>query len=464
MIQRSLRAILLLWPCLFLLWPNVLRAGRDRELAARVQPIIDRRVETRANLSLVVGLVSEKGSRLFTAGPAKPGGRTVFEIGSITKVFTGILLAEAVRRGEVKLNDPIVKHLPPRVKLASKRARDITLLDLATHTSGLPRMPSNWRPRDPKDPYSDYSVQDLYRYLASDKNIGRDRNRYQYSNLGYGLLGHLLAGRAGMDYGTLILERISLPLGLADTRINLSSGQRSRLAVGHNAAGQAAPYWSFGVLASCGALHSTAEDLLKFAAANTGRSETSLSPVLRDVQLPRRKGPAPNVKIGLGWHMLNLFGQEIFFHDGGTGGFGGFVCFTVKDRIGVVVLSDTTIVAESISDIGLHLLQEKFPLRPERRAVDLDPLILETYMGRYTIRAEDGKPAATITISRRDKGLLYKEENDEEATPILPTSETEFFFKAFANATIKFVRDERGRVSGLIIFSAGQKIQARKID
>ena len=170
-----------------------------------IRKILAERVDTyHQSVGIVVGVIEPAGRRIVTYGRASTGGPmpldgdTVFEIGSMSKVFTSLLLADAVQRGEVALTDPITKYLPSSVKVP-ERGRPITLQDLSTHTSGLPRLP-DMNPKDPENPYADYSVDQLYRFLSTyqlPRDVGAS---YEYSNLGAGLLGHILALRAGMDY------------------------------------------------------------------------------------------------------------------------------------------------------------------------------------------------------------------------------------------------------------------------
>src|SRR2546423_4461591 len=181
----------------------------DDEIKSILQDRIDR---AKRSGGIVVGLIDDKGTRIISYGkPSREStkivnGDSVFEIGSITKVFTAILLADMVERGEVSLNDPISKYLPKSVKTPTRDGREITLLDLATQTSGLPRLPGNMRPRDQNNPYADYTVEQMYEFLSGytlTRDIGE---KYEYSNFGVGLLGHILALRAGTDYETLVVK------------------------------------------------------------------------------------------------------------------------------------------------------------------------------------------------------------------------------------------------------------------
>ena len=201
-------------------------------------------------------------------GDKRPlNGDTLFEIGSITKVFTALLAADMAQRGELKLDDPISKYLPSTVKVPERNGRQITLIDLATHTSSLPRMPNNFRPKDPGNPYADYTVDALYSFLSS-YELPRDIGvKFEYSNLGFGLLGQGLAARAGMDYEKLVVTRICDPLHMNSTRITLSEPLRQRFAAGHSADLVTVPGWDIPTLAGAGALRSSTNDLLTFLAA-----------------------------------------------------------------------------------------------------------------------------------------------------------------------------------------------------
>ena len=201
---------------------------------------------------------------------ARFNGDTIFEIGSATKVFTSLLLADMVQRGEVALNDPVAKFLPAGVSVPERNGRQITLVDLATHTSGLPRLPANLNPKDPNNPYADYTPEQLYQFLSSyqlPRDIGA---QYEYSNLGGGLLGFALARRAGMSYEALVKSRICDPLGMKDTGITLTPEMKARFAVGHDQGLARVENWDLPTLAGAGALRSTANDLLAFVSANIG--------------------------------------------------------------------------------------------------------------------------------------------------------------------------------------------------
>jgi len=459
LIRNAIIVVLFLWAASFL------HAAENPPSDSEIEVILRERIDTaKQGVGIVVGLVDEKGPRIIRYGKLSRGsvrtvdGDTVFEIGSATKVFTALLLADAVERGEMKLDDPISKYLPPAVKVPTRNGRQITLLDLATHTSGLPRLPDNFTPGDVNNPYADYTVAQMYAFLSGytlPRDIGAT---YEYSNLGAGLLGHILARKAGTNYEALVVQRICRPLGMTNTQSMLSPGLRARLATGHNAAGEPVANWDIPTLAGAGALRSTANDMLKFIAANLGLTKSDLWPTMQLTQVPRHAAGSPDMQIGLCWHILNKFGTEAIWHNGGTGGYHSFIGFDKKKRRGVVVLANS---ANSIDDIGFHLLEPQQPLAhfepaKERVAINLKPEILDRYVGQYELA-----PSVFFNL-RRDGGKLMAQLTGQEYYEIFPESETEFFYK-IVNARITFNKDAGGKVQSLVLHQNGLDQTAKKI-
>ena len=223
-----------------------------------IQHIISQRVDRRRSTGIVVGVLDPDGQRRVVAhgdpGPGQPplGPRSVFEIGSIPKAFTATLLADMVQRAEVNLDDPVARFLPTTVTVPTRGQRQITLVDLATQTSGLPRLPTNLQATDPANPLADYTVQQLYAFLSA-YVLPRDPGaEYEYSNLGFGLLGHALARRAGTSYQQLLAERILGPLGMTMTGVTLTPAMRRQLALPHNDRGEVVAAWDNPTLAGGG--------------------------------------------------------------------------------------------------------------------------------------------------------------------------------------------------------------------
>jgi serine-type D-Ala-D-Ala carboxypeptidase/endopeptidase len=433
--------------------------------------LVERIDDQQQSVGMVVGAMDATGRRVVSYGSLDQGdprvldADTVFEIGSVTKVFTSLLLADMVERGEVALNDPVAAFVPTGVRIPGRGDRQITLQDLATQTSGLPRAPSNLKPKDPANPYADYSPEGLYEFLSSYK-LSRDiGERYEYSNVGVGLLGHALARRAGTSYEDLVANRIAKPLGLKSTGITLTSDMRRRLAVGHNSQLQAVRNWDLDVLAGTGALRSTTSDLLTFLAANLDHSHSPLAPAMKAQLTVRRPTGMPDLEIALGWHIYTRYGGEIVWHDGGTYGYCSFIGFDPKARRGVVVLSNALSLAGEeigIADIGFHLLNPQFPLgapepRRERREIQLHEQVLKRYVAQYELASN-----FVLSITQAN-GHLYAKATGQPQCEIFAETETSFFYK-IVDAQIDFETDADGTVQGLVLHQSGRNVVAKRLE
>jgi len=318
---------------------------------------------------VVIGVLREDTTAVHAFGAVDPTGRpptarTLFEIGSVTKTFTGLLLADAVERGKVELSTPVGALLPDSVKVGTADSTTMTLKHLATHRSGLPRLPSNLgATARPDDPYAAYGDSALYAFLDDYPLPRAPGTAYQYSNLGMGLLGHLLARRADTTYAALVRRRITVPLGLSDTRIRLSGAQHSRFAQGYNRAGAPTSAWHFDALAGAGALRSTAVDLLKYlrahrrALAAAPDTTAVLSRTMRRATTVRAPTDRENTGIGLGWHQSARDGHAVWWHNGGTGGFRSVVALDRETGHGVVVLVNTALSSRTVLETGRALLR-----------------------------------------------------------------------------------------------------------
>ena len=443
---------------LLCLLPVVCRAQDQPPATDEVTEIIRTRVEKeKRGVGIVVGLIDEAhGTRVIPFGrTALEGGlavnsRTMFEIGSITKVFTSLLLAEAVARGEIKLDDPVAKYLPPEVRMPTRNGRQITLLDLATQRSGLPRLPTDMKPANPADPYADYPAAQLYAWLSGytlTRDIG---SRYEYSNLGVALLGRALAHRSGMDYEQLVVTDVCRPLGMADTRIMLPKELQSRMAAPHDAQLAPASSWNLGVFAGAGGLRSDVNDMLKFLAANLG-GQSPLTAAMKMTHEARNDAGNPTMDIGLAWHIDMSHSPPITWHNGGTGGYRSFIGFDAVRHRAVVVLSNT---ANSVDDIGFHLLNAGYPLDkptppvPARSTVPLSSAVADRYVGRYAIQ-----PTFVIAFTR-EGDRFFVQATGQSKLEVFAESETKFFLKA-VDAQVSFVQDARGQFNTLILHQNG---------
>ncbi len=340
-------------------------------LADDVVSSIEKRIAYGINPSIVVGIIDKDGPRYFCFGN-KSGhddplnDHTIYEIGSITKVFTAILLAVQTGEGKLKLDDPVENYLPSQVKIPGYGANKITLGNLSDHTSGLPRMPGNFIPANPGNPFADYTVDKMYSFLSGYKLTRDVGSEYEYSNLAQGLLGHILALNAGTSYESLMTETIALPLGMKETKITLDERMKNNLAKGHNM-GREVENWDFVALAGAGAIRSSAYDMLKFLAANMGLSATPLQTAMNKThEVRHNKG---GMRVGLGWHIANGRDGDVIWHNGGTGGYRAFAGFVKETGTGVVVLTNST---ESVDDIGFHLLNPESNLREIKPSVTFE--------------------------------------------------------------------------------------------
>lgn len=328
--------------------------------------------------AMVIGLVDERGSRIYAAGklsngqPGQVDGDTVFELGSVTKVFTALLLLDAVRRGEVRLDEPVERCLPSRVSVPSYGGQKITLRHLASQDSGLPWHPHYFADRERRltlpelrDAANAYTVDDMYRFLSGFALTRRPGAEFQYSNVGLALLGHALERRANSDYESLVIDRICRTLSMDDTRITLSPAQAKRLARGHWADGSPAENVHFQAMRPAGSLLSTGNDLLKFLSAGLGLDDSGITPLVQQSLVIRHVNHPRFGKTAMPWfdeRVYNPPGTEILGHGGGGYGYLAFIGVEKKKRRGVVVL--TSQLGFSPYGVGWTLLQE-LPLTEE---------------------------------------------------------------------------------------------------
>jgi CubicO group peptidase (beta-lactamase class C family) len=428
-----------------------------------IRTILRERVDGKRSSGLVVGVIDATGAKRVIAygvqgapGSKALDGNTVFEIGSVTKVFTTAILADMVNKGEVRLEDPAGKYLPASVKMPVRGGKQITLLDLATHTSGLPRLPTNMKPADQSNPYADYTVQQMYDFLNAYK-LPRDIGaQYEYSNFGMGLVGHVLALRAGKSYEALVTERVLAPLGMRDSRITLTSDLRARLAAGHDESGKVVPSWDLPTLAGAGALRSTVNDMLKFLAANLDTTVAPVARALRTAHAERRGSGTPNLALGLGWHISMTPGARIVWHNGGTAGYHSFIGFDETKHIGVVVLSNS---AASIDDIGRYILNPALPLaKPPvvRKEITIDSKLLDACVGEY-----EYSPAFHIVVTK-EGSALYAQATGQSKLRLYAESPTEFFFKD-VDAQVTFMKDASGKVTQAVLHQNGFAQLGRRV-
>jgi CubicO group peptidase (beta-lactamase class C family) len=339
-------------------------------ISQEVRDNIKRRIENGFNPAIVVGLISSDTITYYSYGVKSlktndsVNPNTVFEIGSISKTFTGIVLADMALEGELSLNDPLQEFIPDSITAPTRNGDSIKLYQLSNHTSSLPRMPSNFAPANYENPYIDYTEEQLYSFLNEYKLQSDIGSEYEYSNYAVGLLGHILAKTNGTSYEDLILEVITKPLGLENTRIHLTPKMKENLALGHSN-GVQVENWDLTCMAGAGAIRSTTVDMVNYISANMGRTKSDLYPAMQlSHKNSRKEGVTPIV--GLGWHTMLIDDLEIVWHNGGTGGYKSFAGFVKGGDKGVVVLSNSN---ETLDDIGVHLLNPAYNLKTIRPSI-----------------------------------------------------------------------------------------------
>jgi len=454
---------------------DVVDPGKVRAL---VQPLVERDWA----YGLSIGLISDRGTQVLGFGRVSesdsrpPAADTIFEIGSVSKVFTGLILAQMTwdETDSLQVSDPVQKLLGDSTTVPKGAEREITLLHLATHTSGLPRSPDNFDPKDPANPFADYSVAQLGRFLARYKLFREPGTSFEYSNLGIGLLGHALTVKSRLSYEDLLQSRICKPLGMADTCVTLDKPHQSRRAQGHDAQGAAVPDWSWDVLAGAGAIRSTVADLLKFLAANLAPEKTPFGSAITISQAIQFKSLDDEDAVGLAWrirqavafnddpsvgfaHRIRNDGR-IIWHAGETGGYSAFIGFCPEKRVGVVVLANSaSIKVQGLGFLLVDLLRtgKAEPLAlPAVVKVSVDSL--ERLVGTYCML-----PATTVLVTRAGD-QLFMQLAGQEAYKCYPKSERSFFLRV-VEAAVTFDAKDDGTISQLVIHQNGQDMAATKV-
>jgi CubicO group peptidase (beta-lactamase class C family) len=450
---------------LFLLTGLLFVAQAQSVIPQNVKDNIKLRVDNGQHPGIVIGIIEGDKTEYYSYGvksfPAREpvDERSVFEIGSISKTFTGILLADQVIKKKMSLDDPLQKYLPASVTAPTRNGASIKLVNLSNHTSSLPRMPDNFKPANPANPFADYSEKQLYDFLQSyvlPRDIG---SQYEYSNYAVGLLGHVLAAQQRTTYEALMVDVIAKPLGMEDTRVVFTPSMKKNLAMGH-ADGIQAENWDISTLAGAGGIRSTATDMLKYVRANMGKTNSKLYPAMQlSHQHTRPDGNLPMV--GLGWHMSIAGTNEFIWHNGGTGGYRSFAGFTKDGARGVVVLTNST---ASVDDIGMHLLNSSMPLTDPNASkaseqiqeVAVDEQTLESYVGEYELM-----PNFILTVTRAGT-QLNAQATGQGQFPVYAKTKNVFFYKVVV-AQLTFNQSTAGIVESVTLNQGGQQVTGKKL-
>ena len=385
-----------------------------------------------------------------------PGEKTLYEIGSISKVFTSLLLADAVESGKLKLDNPISTVMKELSEQNPEVGDSITFKQLSHHVSGLPPMPDNVNPRDSTNPFDGYDRRLLTEYMVSARPARKPDAAYEYSNLGVGLLGDLLARQAGVSYEALLKEKVTGPLRMSDTTITLSPEQLSRFAPPHNAALLPDKSWDFDALAGCGAIRSTIDDMLLFAEASLNPPS---GPVGKAIELawkqhkPRKNG---NHAMGLGWMIAGDGSTR--WHNGQTGGYQSMILVSRPMKCAVVLLcntagSGTDALAEQIiqtlmgMDVQPRTFEKEFKVAPE---------VAKRLEGKYELA-----PSVVITV-QVSNGRMMAQITGQQFLALIPKSETEWKYQ-LVDATLKFELPKSGNSPKVTLLQAGRELPSRRL-
>jgi D-alanyl-D-alanine-carboxypeptidase/D-alanyl-D-alanine-endopeptidase len=430
----------------------------DKELHAI---LVERIGVRRWGTAIAVGVSSPQGRQVVTYGtlalndPRKVDGATVFEIASLTKVLTALVLADMAGRNQLKIDAPVSTCLPAGVKVPAHGGKQITFVDLATHSSALPLRPANLASQTALNKYAGYTVEQLYQGLATFELPRDPGTAFEYSNWGFGLLGIALGHCSGKSYEALLAERVTGPLGMRDTTFEPTGAARSRLAAAYDAKLKPVPNEGLGALNGSGGLYSTVNDLLAFIEVFLGRGPQSLTSAAATMIEPRRPGDDSDTRMGLGWRVTTNKGVATLWSSGRADGYRAFMAIDPRARVAVVALTNTA-TNVGVDDIGWHVLDPSQPTARPHPQISVSVEVLERYVGRYLF--DDG---VFMTVVRDDDHLVVQM-TGQGPSPIFAAAPREFFPE---DIEAQFVFDESGAApaQSLVLNQGGKTYKAVRV-
>ena len=433
----------------------------QNNLSAKIESLAKPYVESKTVVGLSIGVI--KGDEVIdvhlgsTDGKVnKPDGDTVYEIGSASKVFTGILLGDAVARGDVKLNQPAQELLPAGVTMPKGKTRPITLLDMSIHQSGLPRLPDNMPSLTSDNPYSDYTSELAHKFLNGHKLRRDPGTKQEYSNFAVSLLGHMLCEKAGKDYDALLADRITGPLGMNDTRVAFTDSMKERLAKPFLGVDLPSANWDFADMPGAGGIRSTTKDMLKFAQACLKSPDNPTGKAMDLAWKQHHKGSGGEATMGLGWHFAG--DKSTRWHNGQTGGYHAMLMVNRDLNSAVVVLTNTCNgeVDQLAGEVIRMLAGADVQPRKFDKIVEVDLKKMKRLEGRYQL-------APTFIFDVKvDDGKLMVGVTSQPTAQVYAKSETEWFYKV-VKASLEFELDENGKAKSLTLFQNGIRQKATRI-
>lgn len=398
---------------------------------------------------IAIALVKFEGVRKHIAGDCNSD--SMFSIGSITTTFTGVLLADAVLRKQVKLDTPIDSLL--NQKVPSLPDAPIRLLDLATHSSGLPRLPNNLQPNpnNNSNAYSYYGERELLSFLREYELVYLPGERFEFSTLGMGLLGYLIGLVEARSYKSLIASRITDPLGMKSTLVLTGSEKDDRLLSGHDNMVEILPTSNLNVLAPAGAIYASLDDMVAYVQANLSAPDSPIGDRLEFAQQPHSQLPGNGGSVGLGWMIREVEDGRVFWHNSSISGHRGFVAFVKGPKIGAVVLANAML--REVDFLGGRLLDSSLELPI---IATVDPVgDYADYLGTYKFNR-----GFTLRLTSDGKNLYGQTPNSLRFT-LSRVAKDEFSIEG-SELLIGFDRSRSGSIVRIIITDMGSQRIGRK--
>ncbi len=407
-----------------LLLPALATGGTVPGSQAALERMLDARLAQDRSGACVQAAVIDKGQVLRasrcagTRQEGPPAQDAAFEIGSISKTMTALLVAELVTRGLWSLDDPIARHLPQGTELPRQDERQILLRDLLTHSSGLPPLPPGLVVSDPDDPYAGLDEAQLLASLGRVRLTRPIGSQVEYSNFGMMLVSLAAARALGGDFEAALRQTVFEPLGMRQSHVR--PGPQFRPAQGHQPGGEATKAWTVAPnLAGMGMVKASLADMERYARAQLGEAPAELSAALRLSQQPLAHGFAMN------WLVRSLQGHELLMHEGATGGFSAFMALEASRQRAVVLLSDTALAdLGGLGELGLAVLGLDVPLRP-RRDIQATPALRKALSGDYELAG------MTLRIWEGEDGRLMAQAAGQKAFELKYDSQGDFYPQGF---------------------------------
>ena len=433
-------------------------SGSSSAANAELEKVLKHKVETeKLSVGIAVAIIENGQVSFINVGVANKetaqeiDQNTLFEIGSVSKVMTSTALATFVDEGTLKLSDPVQNYLPKSVKLPMKNDKAITFESLASHRSGLPRLPSNMQFSNPLNPYVDYTTEMMYEFLNQytlPREVGESP---EYSNLAVGLLGHTLAKIDDMNYEQMLMQRVLKPLKMKYTFVDVPKSALTRRSKGHNGNLETIDYWQLPAMAGAGAVVSDATDMALYLKANMQQNE--LASAIKLTHQPTAEFGNSLTKVGLGWIIQGTADGDVYMHNGQTGGFASFIGFNPTSHKGIVILSNTSILMD---EVGYSYLTNSLASLKLTTPVKVAEVELAKLIGRYEL-----VPGFILSITH-DEDKLFVQGTGQPRLPLTANSINEFVNNA-VKARIQFELDANGIATSLTMYQGGQTLPGKKL-